>query len=322
VVEAGELPGDLVGLVEGGAVGLVEGGADGPRQSQPLGYGGEGSQDGEGVGAAHDIEVVDEAVLFPEPEAFGEKQEVELSSFGDLSEAAERLELDVAAGVGVAPHRGVVDSREMGGEVYLLDGFAHTGSCLSDGGVTVGGPGQAEVPACGRGFVSGAEKSPVLQFGDQCPCDLGEVVWEGSRRWRKPDSPVAAQSSTRSANWEGRHDEHRGVALVGTARPLVEPGPSALGLIRGVAKEDDQVGNDVDRSGRSSRLDLLGADLVDARPSPGRVAGSDEAQIGRAGDAPVGTARVCQCRNKWLPSGGLGVIDGPRTANQRPWKSM
>ena len=123
VVEAGELPGHLVRLVEGGV--------DRARQPQPVGDGGERGEDGEGVRTADDVEVVDLAVLLAEPEPFGEEEEVELGALGGLGQSHERAELDVAAGGRVAPDGGVVDAREVGGEVDLLAGFTHRISSAS-----------------------------------------------------------------------------------------------------------------------------------------------------------------------------------------------
>jgi hypothetical protein len=77
-------------------------------------------QDGKGVGASHHVEVVDLAVLLAQPQAFGQEQEVELGPLRGAGQVRERAELDVAAGPRVAPDRGVVHAREMGGEVDLL----------------------------------------------------------------------------------------------------------------------------------------------------------------------------------------------------------
>lgn len=115
VVEAGELAGHLVGLVEGGV--------DGAGQTEVFGDGGERGEDGEGVGAADDVQVVDLAALFAQSQSFGEEQEVELGTLGGAREVGEGAELDVAAGLGVAPHGGVVDAGEVRREVDLLAGL-------------------------------------------------------------------------------------------------------------------------------------------------------------------------------------------------------
>ncbi len=119
MVEAGELAGHLVGLVEGGV--------DGAGQPEPVGDGGERGQDGEGVRAAHDVQVVDLAALFAQSQALGEEEEVELGAFGGAREVDEGGELDVAAGLRVAPHGGVVDAGEVGGQMDLLQRPAGVG---------------------------------------------------------------------------------------------------------------------------------------------------------------------------------------------------
>ncbi|GDY67505.1 hypothetical protein SAV14893_068980 [Streptomyces avermitilis] len=117
VVEAGELAGHLVGLVEGGV--------DGAGQTEPVGDGGQRGKDREGVGPADDVQVVDLSALFAQPESLGEEQEVELGAFGGPREVREGAELDVAAGLGIAPHGGVVDAGEVGGQMDLLQRLAH-----------------------------------------------------------------------------------------------------------------------------------------------------------------------------------------------------
>jgi len=85
-----------------------------------LGHRGQGGQDREGVGPADHVEVVDQPVLLAQPQSFGQEQEVELASLGGLGELAERVELDMAAGGGVAPHGRVVHAGEVRGQVKLL----------------------------------------------------------------------------------------------------------------------------------------------------------------------------------------------------------
>ena len=112
----GELAGHLVGLVEGGV--------DGAGQAEVVGDGGERGEDGEGVGPADDVQVVDLAALFAQPQPLGEEQEVELGALGGPREVGEGAEVDVAAGRRVAPHGGVVDAGEVRGEVDLLERLA------------------------------------------------------------------------------------------------------------------------------------------------------------------------------------------------------
>jgi hypothetical protein len=65
VVETGELPRHLVGLVERGV--------DGAGQAKPVGHGAERGQNGERIGAADDVQVVDEAVLLPQAQSLGQE---------------------------------------------------------------------------------------------------------------------------------------------------------------------------------------------------------------------------------------------------------
>src|SRR5580692_10304035 len=78
VVEAGELAGYLVRLVERGV--------DRAGQPDVLGHRGQGGQDREGVRPAYYVEVVDLPVLLAQPQPFGQEQEVELPPLGDLGE--------------------------------------------------------------------------------------------------------------------------------------------------------------------------------------------------------------------------------------------
>jgi hypothetical protein len=90
-----------------------------------FGDGGERGEDGEGVGAADDVQVIDFPALFAQPQPFRQEQEVEPGALGRAGEVREGAELDVAAGLGVAPHGGVVDAGEVGGQVDLLERLAH-----------------------------------------------------------------------------------------------------------------------------------------------------------------------------------------------------
>ncbi len=117
VVQRGELPCHFIGFVERRV--------DRARQPEPICHRGQRGQHREGVRAPDDVEVVDLAALFAQPQSLGQEQEVEFAAFSGLREPDERIEFDVAAGFWVAPHRGVVDPREMCGQMNLLDGLAH-----------------------------------------------------------------------------------------------------------------------------------------------------------------------------------------------------
>jgi hypothetical protein len=117
VVEGGELAGDVVRLVKGGV--------DRPGKAEPFGDRSQRGQDGEGVGSPDHVEVVDPAVLLTQAQPLGQEQEVELGPFGRLREMDERPEVDMTAGVRIAPDGRVVHTREVRGQVDLLAGSAH-----------------------------------------------------------------------------------------------------------------------------------------------------------------------------------------------------
>ena len=108
MVECRELPCHLEGFVEGGV--------DGPGQPDPVGDARQRGQHGEGVRAAHHVEVVDPATMLPQSQPFGQEEEVEQSALGGAGQVHERVELDLAARAGIGPHGGVVDAREVGGQ--------------------------------------------------------------------------------------------------------------------------------------------------------------------------------------------------------------
>ena len=99
---------------------LVEGGVDGSRQPDPVGDAGQRGQHGERVRTTHHVEVVDVPAALPQPKPLGEKEEVEQSAFRGAGEVHERVEIDLAARARVRPHRGVIDTREMGCQVNQL----------------------------------------------------------------------------------------------------------------------------------------------------------------------------------------------------------
>ena len=108
-------------VVEGGELSchfewFVEGRVDGPGQAETVGDRGKCGEHGERVGPADHVEVVDASAVFAQPQAFGEEEEVEQAPLGGLGQVDERVELDLAARLGIRPHRGVVDAGEMCGQ--------------------------------------------------------------------------------------------------------------------------------------------------------------------------------------------------------------
>ena len=140
VVEPGELPGDLVGLVERGV--------DGAGQSEVLGDRGERGQHRERVGAADDVEVVDLAVLLAQPQPFGQEEEVELGALGGLREVHEGAELDVAARPGSLHTVVLLTPGKCAARWTCLTGLRHRVLSFGSGArVAVGGTREAEQSA-------------------------------------------------------------------------------------------------------------------------------------------------------------------------------
>ena len=96
---------------------FVEGGVDGAHQAEAVGDGGQRRQHSEGVRPADDIEVVNAAAMLAQPQPLGKEEEVEQATLGGASQVHEGVELDLAARFGVRPHRRVVDTWKMCGEV-------------------------------------------------------------------------------------------------------------------------------------------------------------------------------------------------------------
>ena len=96
---------------------FVEGGVDGADQAEAVGDGGQRCQHGEGVRPADDVEVVNAAAMLAQPQPLGKEEEVEQATLGGASQVHEGVELDLAARFGFRPHRRVVDTGKMCGEV-------------------------------------------------------------------------------------------------------------------------------------------------------------------------------------------------------------
>jgi hypothetical protein len=95
VVEGGELPCHFEWFVERGV--------DGAGQAQPVGDGSQRSEDGEGVGTADHIQIVDAAAVLAQSQTLGEEEEVEQSALRRSREMNERVELDLTARIRVRP---------------------------------------------------------------------------------------------------------------------------------------------------------------------------------------------------------------------------
>ncbi|NCL72685.1 hypothetical protein AIIKEEIJ_00120 [Rhodococcus sp. YH1] len=112
MVEGGELLGQFVRLVEGGV--------DRAREPEVGRRTGEGLENRKGVGPADDVEIVDAAAVFAQPQSLGQEEEVEQSAFCGPGQVQEGLEVDLALRFGIRPHGRVVDAREVRGQMDLL----------------------------------------------------------------------------------------------------------------------------------------------------------------------------------------------------------
>src|ERR1700738_52816 len=99
---------------------FVEGGVDGSGEPDPVSDPGQRCKHGESVRSSHHVQVVNPAAVLPQPQAFGQEEEVEQAAFGRSREMYEGVEFDLAAGAGIGPHGGVVDPRKVRRQMYWL----------------------------------------------------------------------------------------------------------------------------------------------------------------------------------------------------------
>lgn len=140
-VPGGAAPAEVVqrGEPASGLVGLVERRVDGRGEAEALGDGREGVQDGEGLRPPDDVEVVDAPLVLAQPQPFREEEEVEQAALGGSGKVLERREVDLGARERIGPDGGVVDPREVGGQMDLFAerpvaaGLASSGSCGHEG---------------------------------------------------------------------------------------------------------------------------------------------------------------------------------------------
>lgn len=104
---------------------------------------------------------------------------------------------------------------------------------------------------------------------------------------------------------------------------LVQPCLSPDGLARIAVEEDDQVGEELQRRAGAAGLRLLGPDLPDDPVDVVEVLEGDVHEVSGASGEPVGDAGVGHRRDERLAPGAVrAVMEGPRTFNQRPSRSM
>ena len=108
-------PGEAAGQVGR----LVVRGVGGRHEPDVGGDGGERGELGDRLGAAGDVEVVDEAVDLAQPQPLAEEEGVEQAPLGGLGDLAVGLGRDLRAAVGLGPDRPVVDALEEHAEVQL-----------------------------------------------------------------------------------------------------------------------------------------------------------------------------------------------------------
>ena len=214
------------------------------------------------VRPADHVQVVDLAALLAQPQPLGEEEEVELAALGGLREVHERVELDVAAGGGVAPHGGVVHAGEVRGQdgsACGLDRVDPVSRRLS--GWRSGwraGAGRAARAACRPRSRCGTAPRRCSS-GTSCSGDGGQVVRQraraaaGSRRAR----PAASSSEqvgqlAPACRRRSRASEPYSAPSSSSSRVLARRGRVGV-----VVQEHHQVGEDLQRSprpaGRSAR---------------------------------------------------------------------
>ena len=182
-----------------------------------------------------------------------------------------------------------------------------------------GGPGRAARAAC-------PPRSAARNAPRRCSSGTSRSVIASGHaamtpgRSRKPDSPAACQSSSRSASCAGVPVKTWRVAGVGGPGPLVQPLPAATAAARGLVEEHHQVGEDV--HGLSAARPARPARPGSRPRSPAAWAASRGVTNPTSADRAIsryGTAACPSAATTGWPCGGRGVIDGPLTLkNQRP----
>ena len=307
VVERGELTGQLVGLVER----RVQRG----RQPDPVGHGGQRGEHGERVRSADDVEIEDAAPVLAQAQPLGEEEEVELAALGGLGEVHERGEVGLAARGRIAPHRRVVDAREVGGEVDLLAGGVHVGTAASAyrfGGRSSPNRSRSVAPAW-----------PIGRPACREPRD--DVVDEPVERRRQR---VGSDEEAVDGALEEPRVEHLGDAAgladkVETAETAHDRAPEAVELAALPWLTDPDVRQHRDAVRVASGRRDQSPDVVPARPRRGQIGGVDEHDVGAARPRPRSrSGSWASIATSGWPCGDRGVIEGPRTLKNSPSKSM
>ncbi|OEI69797.1 hypothetical protein Cus16_0409 [Curtobacterium sp. ER1/6] len=305
-------------------------------ETDVVGDPGQGGQDRERVRTTDHVEVVDAALLLAEPQPLGEEQEVEAPALGVPREVLERRERDLALGPLVAPHGGVVDAREVGGEVDLtLAGHAETSwDDRPDTGrsaayrLTAGAmPSRVRRSAVGREATS-ARSPAVTSAGTSRRAMAVESIGVRSGRSRTPAYPSARRSPIRST---------RSATVV--ARTVVsEPDPTAYGVPAAASSAASasaaSAADDPMSTARSARTGRRRSEpaacsasrtsarvLCASRPSkPGVTSTTSAVWTAKA----TASARWASAKTGGRPCGDRGTIDAPCTetcspTNSAPW---
>src|SRR5262249_22446836 len=277
-------------------------------------------QHGERVGPPHHVEVEDLAAWRAQPTTLGEEEEAELASLGRLGQVHEGGEVGLAAGLRVAPHGGVVDPREVGGEVDLL-GRRHGASAVS-------------YRFCGRAQPKWPRKVDEEYSRRKTPacCSLGTTSTTNRVRSRgrtagritKPSTaPASNQSAIRAAR-------SAGVPVKSTAAlELAASEPARESRRRRSSRASEVVG------ARSTSIVASAATASGSRPaasvapriSPWRAVAAAtsaswmKARSARSAATPSAPGVVTSTAMGGWAWGDRGVIDGPRTRKKRPSKS-
>lgn len=85
-----------------------------------FGDAGQRAEHGDRLGASDDVQIVDTALVLAQPQPLGEEEEVEQSAFGGAGQVLEGGELDLGLRLRIGPDGGVVDTREVRGQMHPL----------------------------------------------------------------------------------------------------------------------------------------------------------------------------------------------------------
>ena len=287
VVEARELPGQFVRLVEGRVQRADE--------TDVLRDGGQRGEHRKGVGPAGDVVLEHAAGPLAQSQSFGEEEVVEAAALGGLGDLAERVEGDLTARVGVLPGRVLVDAADVRGEDDLLArSRAHRlllgGSAGERRRVAVGnGRGKAQQTAQRCGVAVGEQLS-TPQLGHELVGDARQVVGDDTRTQTHARVAELTERGDLIGQRRGRAGEDPRVRHQQASEPVEPLQPGSGGLV--AVEEHHDVGVDAQRLAVASDGGLGRAHIRQDSARLGEALGRDEDQIGGCRGEAVRHLRV------------------------------